>query len=119
MEVERAAVNEVAPSGNVDLRVGPPNGTGHLIGKRIEGDVQRAAQRGDGEERRRRNSAGLDLAQSFDRDACCIGDVGHGSATAGMTESRAEPGTAGEFAGGEGNADHDTDSNTGRREPRS
>jgi hypothetical protein len=82
-------------------------------GQQREIQVQRACQRGDGEERGRRDAAGLDLAQRFGRDAGVDRHVRHAAIAAGHAQQVAEALTTLAFGGGQRHTYHECDTNTG------
>ena len=68
-------------------------------GQDIEREIEGRGDRGDSEERGRRDATGLDLAERFGGDAGAFGDLGHASVAAGAAQEIAEALATGAFFG--------------------
>jgi hypothetical protein len=79
----------------------------------VQGQLERRGHGGDGEERRGRDPAGLDLAEGVDGDPAARGDVDHGPLAARRAQQLTEPAAAFTIPTGQRRSNHDCDNSTG------
>src|SRR5919108_3008216 len=79
----------------------------------VEGQAERGRERGDGEERRCGDAPGLDLAQGLGRDPGRRGHLDEAAVAARLAQEHAEPLAALAVGGGQRDAHHAPDTNTG------